>query len=124
MTDTVTGARVLVVDDDEGSAALLKRLLVKEGYLVDTAFDGTSALATIATTSPDVMLLDVVMPDANGFDLCRRIAVRGPTVTSGRRLRAADLRHRHLEYRQRPPKPRPSEMTPPSRAKIDTSSPR
>ncbi len=62
MTDTVTGARVLVVDDDEGSAALLKRLLVKEGYLVDTAFDGTSALATIATTPPDVMLLDVVRP--------------------------------------------------------------
>ena len=62
MTDTVTGARVLVVDDDEGSAALLKRLLVKEGYLVDTACDGTSALATIATTSPDVMLLDVVRP--------------------------------------------------------------
>jgi putative two-component system response regulator len=73
MTDSVAGARVLVVDDDEGAAALLKRLLVREGYAVDTASDGASALAAIATSLPDVILLDVIMPDVDGFELCRRL---------------------------------------------------
>jgi len=79
MADIVAGARVLVVDDDEGATALLKRLLVREGYVVDTASGGASALAAIATNLPDVILLDVIMPDVNGFALCRRLKNQAAT---------------------------------------------
>ena len=67
------GGRVLVVDDDEGVRSLLKRLLTREGYVVDVAHDGAAALAAVGSDLPDVILLDVVMPDVNGFDLCRRL---------------------------------------------------
>ena len=79
MTDIVAGARVLVVDDDEGAAALLKRLLVREGYTVGTASGGASAVAAIATSLPDVILLDVIMQDVNGFELCRLLKNQAST---------------------------------------------
>jgi putative two-component system response regulator len=80
MTDfAAAGARVLVVDDDEGITALLKRLLEKEGYVVDTATDGQSALDAIAAHQPDVVLLDVVLPGIDGFTLCKRIKTETAT---------------------------------------------
>ena len=79
MSDSVAGARVLVVDDDQGVAAFLKRLLVKEGYVVDTAFDGESALKAVTTSQPDVILLDVVLPGLDGFELCQRLKNQAAT---------------------------------------------
>jgi putative two-component system response regulator len=73
LTDFPVGGRVLVVDDEEGVTSLLKRLLVREGYVVDIAHDSESALAAIKSNVPDVILLDVVMPGINGFELCRRL---------------------------------------------------
>src|SRR5258706_12632061 len=73
MIDSQGGARVLVVDDDANVTALLKRLLMKDDYVVDVASNGASALAAIAARLPDVILLDVVMPDVDGFTLCRRL---------------------------------------------------
>jgi putative two-component system response regulator len=64
---------VLVVDDHEPSRTLLAGLLADEGYAVDVAADGASALSIIASGSPDVVLLDVNLPALNGFEVCRRV---------------------------------------------------
>jgi putative two-component system response regulator len=66
-------ARVLVVDDDPAVAALFDRLLAAAGYTVTVSVDGASAFAAITRTQPDVILLDVVLPDLDGFELCRRL---------------------------------------------------
>jgi putative two-component system response regulator len=64
---------VLVVDDDEGMRSFLCRILIAEGYAVEVAVDGPSALASIALRSPDVVLLDVNLPGLSGFEVCRRV---------------------------------------------------
>lgn len=74
MDDTLQSAgRVLIVDDTAANVRLLKRLLTTEGYRVSTAHDGPSALRALAREAPDVVLLDVVMPGLNGFEVCRRL---------------------------------------------------
>jgi putative two-component system response regulator len=64
---------VLVVDDDQAVTRLLARLLGRDGYDVHVAHDGVSALQAIETRTPDLVVLDVVIPGLNGFDLCRRL---------------------------------------------------
>ena len=73
MVPSRDNARVLIVDDDPGVCRLLSRLLLDEGYAVDVAGDADAALADIASHHPDVILLDVVLPDSDGFTLCRRL---------------------------------------------------
>jgi putative two-component system response regulator len=70
MINAAEGARVLVVDDDPGVSGLLDRLLTREGYAVNVAADAASALAAVASHSPDVILLDVLFPGSDGFTLC------------------------------------------------------
>lgn len=71
---TVTDStRVLVVDDELAITTLLERLLTHEGYSVRVAADVDSALSAVASYHPDVILLDVVFPGGNGFDVCRRL---------------------------------------------------
>src|ERR1700730_7354741 len=65
--------RILVVDDDEPSLEVLVEMLALEHYVVSTATDGFEALAKIAAEKPDIVLLDVLMPDLDGFEVCRRI---------------------------------------------------
>jgi len=65
--------RVLVVDDDPDMAGFLARLLKQQGLQVDIAFDGHAALAKIAASPPDMVLLDVQMPGPDGFEICRRL---------------------------------------------------
>jgi cyclic di-GMP phosphodiesterase len=69
----IDGARVLVVDDDPGVSSLLTRLLTTEGYSVCVAGDAASALESVASHDPDVILLDVVLPDGDGFVLCQTL---------------------------------------------------
>src|ERR1700731_3977638 len=66
-------ARILVVDDNEVNVELLVAILASEDYVVSTAADGFEALAKIAAERPDIVLLDVVMPELNGFEVCRQI---------------------------------------------------
>jgi putative two-component system response regulator len=72
-------AHVLVVDDERANRELLIRLLEPHGYEVETAEDGASALAAIARRPPDLILLDVVMPHVNGFDVCRATKAHAAT---------------------------------------------
>jgi DNA-binding response OmpR family regulator len=62
----VTGTRVLVVEDDPSVRGLLQTLLAAEGYDVTTASDGLAGLLKAASTSPELILLDLMMPDLGG----------------------------------------------------------
>jgi len=64
---------VLVVDDEEGIVELMRDFLEVDGYAVRTAGDGAQALAILARERVDCVLLDVMMPGASGFEICRRI---------------------------------------------------
>ena len=66
-------ARVLVVDDDETVSEILSRYLVREGFVVDTVADGTAALAQAAAWQPDLIVLDLMLPDVSGLEICRRL---------------------------------------------------
>jgi len=65
--------RVLVVDDNPLSRKLLTDILNAEGYSVRDASSGEEALRSIADEQPDVILLDIMMPDMDGFEVVRRI---------------------------------------------------
>lgn len=65
--------RVLVVDDEPEIRTVLARLLTREGYAVEVAHDGPTALERIDTHPPDVILLDVRIPGCDGFDICRSL---------------------------------------------------
>jgi putative two-component system response regulator len=65
--------RVVVVDDTDVTAEVLRRHLVADGYTVEVACDGPSGLDAVRRMSPDLVLLDVMMPGMNGFELCRRL---------------------------------------------------
>lgn len=66
-------ATILVVDDEVSVTDFLRRLLERDGYAVRVAADGETALAAIAADVPDVVLLDVNLPELSGFDVCRRL---------------------------------------------------
>src|SRR3954464_12823905 len=66
-------ARILVVDDIEANVRLLEARLTAEYYEVLTASDGPTALAVAAAEKPDIVLLDVMMPGMDGFQVCRRL---------------------------------------------------
>ena len=66
-------ARILVVDDDRKITALLRRALSYEGYLVDLASDGKGGLLSARENSPDLVILDVMLPTLDGLEVCRRL---------------------------------------------------
>ncbi len=65
--------RILAVDDTVANLFLLKSALEEEGYDVDTANNGSLALAKIEASPPSLVLLDVIMPGINGIEVTRRI---------------------------------------------------
>jgi two-component system cell cycle response regulator len=72
-------ARILVVDDIEPNVRLLEAKLSAEYYEVSVAFDGPSALQAALDHSPDIILLDVMMPGMDGFEVCRRLKADAAT---------------------------------------------
>jgi putative two-component system response regulator len=65
--------RVLVVDDSPAFTDALRRLLTGEGYAVDVVHDADAVVGALAQFAPDVVLLDVELPGASGFEICRRL---------------------------------------------------
>jgi class 3 adenylate cyclase len=65
--------KILVVDDTPANIKLLSDLLRHKGYDVSTAVNGEEALAAIAKQPPDLVLLDIMMPGLNGYEVCRKI---------------------------------------------------
>ena len=64
---------VLVVEDEENLAVALRYNLVREGYSVRVANDGSAGLEIARSTSPDLIILDVMLPGISGYDICREI---------------------------------------------------
>lgn len=68
-----TGATILVVDDNRDNVDILRTFLESRGYRVAAAVDGTSALAKVEEVQPELVLLDVMMPGMDGWQVCRAI---------------------------------------------------
>jgi two-component system response regulator MprA len=65
--------KILVADDDELIAASIRRALIYEGYSVEVAHDGTTALRSALDHRPDLVVLDIMMPGIDGLEVCRRL---------------------------------------------------
>ncbi|MBC8080066.1 MAG: response regulator transcription factor [Gorillibacterium sp.] len=73
--------QILVIDDDEKITSMLRRGLAFEGYTVTTANDGLEGLKKVAETDPRLIILDVMMPKVDGWEVCRRIRESGSTTS-------------------------------------------
>ena len=65
--------KILIVDDEEKNIRLLKAMLMSEKYQTFEAISGEQALKIVIAVNPDLILLDVMMPGINGFDVCRKL---------------------------------------------------
>ena len=72
---------VLIVEDEKSIVDILRFNLEKEGYAVLTAYDGESGLEQAVNGGADLILLDVMLPKMNGFDVCRQLREKGNNVT-------------------------------------------
>jgi two-component system, OmpR family, response regulator MprA len=70
-------AKILVVDDDNKIATMIRRGLTFEGYEVTVANNGRECLLKILESPPDLVILDVMMPGIDGFEVCRRLRLDG-----------------------------------------------
>jgi two-component system alkaline phosphatase synthesis response regulator PhoP len=73
-------SRILLVEDEPGLVLTLSDLLRTEGYELDTATDGIMALSKASSEPFDLVILDVMLPGKNGFDVCRELRQRGKDV--------------------------------------------
>ncbi len=71
--------KVLIADDDKNICELLRLYLAKEGYDTVLAYDGEAAVAAFEREKPDMVLLDIMMPKMDGWEVCRRIRAAGST---------------------------------------------
>lgn len=71
---------ILVVDDDEKITSLLRRSLAFEGYEVATANNGLEGLKQMLSSDPSLLILDVMMPQVDGWEVCRRVREGGSSV--------------------------------------------
>ncbi len=77
---TTHNESVLVVDDNLPSLKLLRTILSKQGYHVRVATNGAMALESVKAEPPDIVLLDVMMPGLDGYDVCKRLKGDGATA--------------------------------------------
>ena len=75
----MTAKHILVVDDNPLSRKLLNHILSADGYSVHNAASGQKALSAIAKEQPDLILLDIMMPDMDGFEVVRRLKADAAT---------------------------------------------
>ena len=77
---TATRTKVLLADDEEDIKTILRMFLESQGYSVVTAFDGLDALSVARTEKPDIILLDVMMPVIDGFEVARQLKAGDDTA--------------------------------------------
>jgi DNA-binding response OmpR family regulator len=73
---------ILVVDDNELNLSLMAKIFAYEGYQVTLAHNGSDAIRLVVDDKPDLIVLDVSMPDMDGFDLCRKLR-QPPLIVTG-----------------------------------------
>jgi two-component system alkaline phosphatase synthesis response regulator PhoP len=76
----MTGERVLIVDDEPNIVQLARLYLEREGFKVDAVGDGRSALAAVAQRPPLLMVLDIMLPEIDGLEVCRRLRAAGNSL--------------------------------------------
>lgn len=69
----MAGKKILLADDEEDIKTVVKLFLESKGYEVVTAFDGLDTLDKVKTEKPDLILLDIMMPLVDGFEVCKRL---------------------------------------------------
>ena len=109
----VVGHRVLVVDDDPTVSDVVRRYLEQDGYRVRLAADGPAALAAVAAEEPDLVVLDRMLGEVDGLEVCRRLRGRCPglpvimlTALSEEADRVAGLETGADDYLTKPFSPR------------------
>ena len=65
--------KILIVEDDVNSRVFLERALLSQGYTVESAANGVQALEKAILSPPDLIISDIMMPEMDGFELCRRV---------------------------------------------------
>jgi two-component system, OmpR family, KDP operon response regulator KdpE len=76
LTEPAIPTRVLIVEDDPNIVDLIRANLAVRGFDTLVSFDGSKALALLETEEPDMVLLDLMLPEVDGFELCRQIRER------------------------------------------------
>lgn len=102
--------KIIVVDDDMGNLRLASSILKSKGYEVFTAEDGLDALVQIKKEKPDMVVLDVMMPEINGYDVCYHLRFNKdyeqiPILLVTARedeLEDAIKKREHIDYLQKP----------------------
>lgn len=79
MVDQSQGTKILIVDDVQLNLDLMKEILSEQGYLIATAINGKSAIAKAKAHKFDLILLDVILPDINGFEVCSHLKANSQT---------------------------------------------
>jgi len=69
----MTKKRILVADDEEDVKEIVAKILEAQGYAVTTAYDGLDAVEKIRAEKPDLVLLDIMMPVLDGYEVCKRL---------------------------------------------------
>ena len=77
----MTGKKILIVDDEPVVVALLKVRVESRGFKVETAMEGVGALEKAKAWGPDLILLDIVMPGMDGFEVCRHLKATKETAS-------------------------------------------
>ncbi len=72
--------KVMLIDDDKSVHVLMRRIVEDAGYRYCAAYDGGSGLKMLIAERPDLLLLDVMMPGMNGFDVCTKIRAQGRRI--------------------------------------------
>ena len=91
MDDPGTSPRVLVVDDEHSIVDAVSTALRYEGFAIDTAMSGRAALSAAQEGDHDLIVLDVMLPDFDGFEIARRLRADGVEVPSFQEFMACDL---------------------------------
>lgn len=86
---------ILIVDDEPNIVLSLEFLMKREGFEVQTAGDGQAAIEMLAARRPDLMILDVMMPRKNGFEVCKE--VRADPALSGLPIILLSAKGREVE---------------------------
>ncbi len=73
MKDNVIRPRLLVVDDDQRNIRVIEAMLGSENYLIEGVGSGADALQKIAREAPDLILMDIMMPEMNGFEMLEKL---------------------------------------------------
>jgi len=73
LNQSAEAAKILIVDDEPNIVLAIEFLLQRQGYRTEKAYDGLQALEMVADFQPDIVILDVMMPGPNGFELGQKI---------------------------------------------------